>query len=77
MLIEFETIDGPRKVNVCNYCKCVCIPPGQRFCSGRCARNYHEFREEKPVFTNCNVCGIVLREPGEFQMGMCERCAGE
>jgi hypothetical protein len=40
-LIEVETKDGPRKVRVCDYCKCVCIPRG-RFCSGRCSRSYYE-----------------------------------
>lgn len=39
MLIDIETIDGPRKVRVCDYCKTVCIPHG-RFCSGRCYRNH-------------------------------------
>ncbi len=42
MLIEVETHEGPRKVRVCDYCKCVCIPSG-RFCSGHCSRNYEEF----------------------------------
>lgn len=41
MLIEIETINGPRKVRVCDYCRTVCIPSG-RFCSGHCARNHAE-----------------------------------
>ena len=32
---------------------------------------------EPRVFTNCNVCGVVLRNRDEDEMGMCERCAGE
>lgn len=33
--------------------------------------------DEEVVFTNCNVCGIVLRTDDEEQMGMCERCAND
>ena len=29
------------------------------------------------VFTNCNVCGILLRTFSEERMGMCEECADE
>ena len=36
------------------------------------------YEESNPkVFTNCNVCGIVLRTAAEDEMGMCERCADE
>ena len=31
----------------------------------------------KPVYTNCNVCGIVLRADTELLMGLCDRCADE
>ena len=51
MLIEVQTNDGPRKVRVCDYCRCVCIPSG-RFCSGHCARNYYKFKvyaKDEPV----------------------------
>lgn len=41
-LIEVMTKDGPRKVRVCDYCKCVCIPRGMQFCSGRCSRSHRE-----------------------------------
>lgn len=34
-------------------------------------------RDCEPVFSNCNVCGIVLRGKPEFEMGMCDRCADE
>lgn len=44
MLMEVETVDGPRKVRVCDYCRSACIPSG-RFCSGRCARSYWEMVE--------------------------------
>lgn len=40
-LIEVQTMDGPRKVRVCDYCRTVCIPSG-RYCSGRCARSHAE-----------------------------------
>ncbi len=33
--------------------------------------------EYEPVFTHCNVCGVVLRTRDEDEMGMCEKCAGE
>lgn len=39
--ILVETVKGPQKVRVCDYCKRVCIPSG-RFCSGHCSRNYWE-----------------------------------
>lgn len=39
-MVVVETLDGPRKVRVCDYCKTVCIPSG-RFCSSFCASNYH------------------------------------
>lgn len=38
MLITIQTATGPKKVNVCEYCKTVCIPTSQRYCSGHCAR---------------------------------------
>lgn len=41
MLVEVQTLNGPRKVRVCDYCRTVCIPSG-RFCSGHCARNHAE-----------------------------------
>jgi hypothetical protein len=47
MYVEIKTIDGPRKVRVCDYCKTVCIPSG-RFCSGHCYRNYQRFRKPQP-----------------------------
>ncbi len=76
-LIEVQTVDGPRKVRVCDYCRTVCIPSG-RFCSGTCRRKFEEFYEQpKRVFTNCNVCGDKLRTADEDKMGMCERCANE
>ena len=28
-----------------------------------------------PVFTHCNVCGILLRTEEEDKLGMCNRCA--
>lgn len=40
MLIEIQTSSGPQMVRVCDHCKCVCTPRGQRFCSGRCAREF-------------------------------------
>lgn len=39
--IMIDTLKGPRKVLVCDYCKTVCIPYG-RFCSGYCALNYRK-----------------------------------
>lgn len=36
-IIEIQTLDGPQKVRVCDYCRTVCIPSGS-YCSGRCAR---------------------------------------
>lgn len=33
--------------------------------------------KENRVFTNCNVCGIVLRTEEEERMGMCEKCSKE
>jgi hypothetical protein len=44
MLIDVETPNGPRKVRVCDYCRCVCIPRG-RFCSGRCSRSFDEWQK--------------------------------
>jgi hypothetical protein len=44
MLIEINTIDGPRKVRVCDYCRTVCIPSG-RFCSSYCYHNFQKRRE--------------------------------
>lgn len=41
MLIDVESIDGPRKIRVCDYCRAVPIPSG-RFCSGRCSRQFYE-----------------------------------
>jgi hypothetical protein len=38
MLITIKTPDGPRKVNVCDYCRTVCIPWPQRYCSGYCSQ---------------------------------------
>lgn len=32
---------------------------------------------EKPVFSNCNVCGRQLSEKPEFEMRMCLICADE
>lgn len=48
MLITVETLDGPRKVNVCDECRTVCIPWPQRYCSGRCAREARERVSVKP-----------------------------
>lgn len=36
-----------------------------------------EETDYEPVFSNCNVCGITLRNRDEDEMGMCERCAAE
>lgn len=42
MLIEVQTAHGPQKIRVCDYCQCVPLPYGTRFCSGHCSRNFHE-----------------------------------
>jgi len=39
--------------------------------------NVAEREAEEIIFTDCNVCGIKLREKGEFKMGMCLMCAEE
>ena len=39
--------------------------------------DYHRAGPYRPVFTNCNVCGVKLRTVAEDQVGMCERCADE
>lgn len=31
--------------------------------------------DEEPVWTNCNVCGILIKSAEEYALGMCERCA--
>lgn len=48
MLIEVQTIHGPRKVRVCDGCLTVCIPSG-RYCSGRCAREHREWLSRQPA----------------------------
>lgn len=40
-MLTIQTVEGPRKVRVCDYCACACIPSG-RFCSGRCARAWED-----------------------------------
>lgn len=52
MLVEVQTINGPKKVRVCDYCMAVCTP--SKFCSGRCAREFYEreIKTAKPKGSN-------------------------
>ncbi len=63
--IEIQTIDGPRKVRVCDNCKTVCCT-GQ-FCSSRCAWQADDNRRR--LLSDENLKERVekaFRWPGEF-----------
>ncbi len=59
----------------CPRCGEVCYRNNQDVGNGRIEPVEEDDR--KSVFTNCNVCGIKLRHPEEYAMGMCIRCAAE
>ena len=51
--------------------------PEEEICGPCQVEDLPEAHMMRYVFTNCNVCGIILRTEDEHRMGMCERCCLE
>lgn len=47
MFIEVQTVDGPKKVRVCDNCETVCTT--SRFCCGHCSREFREREKEDRI----------------------------
>jgi hypothetical protein len=57
---------GKRFDSMMNACRCP-----------DCGTKNDPDNDHEHTFKNCNVCGIMLWGWSEYEMGMCERCAGE
>lgn len=47
MIVTIETTEGPRKAFVCDNCRAVFVRRTERFCSGRCAREWGKYQQLK------------------------------
>lgn len=61
----------------CDQCGKPQWDDGSGLCSWRAGTEFGscDGRQVRRVFTNCNVCGRVLRGGSEHRMGMCDDCA--
>ena len=65
MLLTVHTSRGPRKVNVCDYCKASCVPFPQRYCSGFCARAARELYRARALRESEKKAETPVDTPGE------------
>jgi hypothetical protein len=60
--VTIDTIDGPRKCKVCDYCRAVCCT--SQFCSGRCARNYWSRSETQRIHPSQDTNAAPIKTDG-------------
>lgn len=60
-----DTKDGPQRVRVCDWCKTVCIPHPERYCTPHCRQMATEAAQEKAYRGHPNP-EPVDPKPGSF-----------
>lgn len=51
--VVINTVDGPKKVRVCDYCFRICRSNSDRFCGGECRKKYREYVDGIRVEIDC------------------------